>query len=298
MAPRTPPPWDPPGVGAPRGSPPRQSGRKPRLSSALPTASLGTAVQGRRAASRRPAPGHHCKVQAVPGGAQRAITRLHTPSSPSPGGLPGTDKPRLGGERRACRVGITPRQEYPRGCGGCRGYSSPQGPQPRGGTLPQALFAKPSLMGQEGTEKGTHCCGRALPAPPCPWTAPPASAGAEDRFPACPSMLQSPLPSKQPYLHLVFQVLGSGHQGLDLAEREGGKSLQSHANGDTPLSHGWHSPPRGAAPVVSPRVPLRREEGRAIRSAAGAGCVPCPHSTRHGHNSPARRSSSSPRLCW
>lgn len=195
MAPRTPPPWDPPGVEAPRGSPPRQSGRKPRLSSALPTASLGTAVQGRRAASRRPAPGHHCKVQAVPGGAQRAITRLHTPSSPSPGGLPGTDKPRLGGERRACGVGITPRQEYPRGCcGGCRGYSSPQGPQPRGGTLPQALFAKPSLMGQEGTEKGTHCCGRALPAPPCPWTAPPASAGAEDRFPACPSMLQSPPP--------------------------------------------------------------------------------------------------------
>lgn len=105
-------------------------------------------------------------------------------------------------------------------------------------------------------------------------------------------------PNKQPYLHLVFQVLGSGHQGLDLAEREGGKFLQSCANGDMPLSHGWHSPLRGAAPVASPRAPLQREEGHAIRSIAGTGCIPCPRSTHHGHNSPARRSSSSPRLCW
>lgn len=72
--------------------------------------------------------------------------------------------------------------------------------------------------------------------------------------------LSSPsmLPPHSSYLDLILQVLGSGHQGLDLVgrERERTRSLWSQASGDSRVSQGWHSPLHGAAPAAAPPAPL------------------------------------------
>lgn len=218
------------------------------------------------------------------------------------------------------RVGSRARMTPRRGRGGSAGSGLPTGrniptavaavgifpaagPQPRGGTLPQAPCTKPPPKGREGTEMGTHCSGRAPPAPPCPWTAPPASARGEERFPACkrpPRMLQSSPPSHPPKQPVPSSDL-SGTQLGPSGSGSGGEREESPFKA-TPRGTG-HCPTAGThLRVEQLPPPPRRLRCGGKRDAPSdqprARDPSLPRSTRHGHNSPARRSSRSPRLCW
>lgn len=281
---------------------PKRSGRKPRPSSTPPTAAL-------------------CVISQCQGDEQHPAGRLP--------GITAEHRLCRGGHRghslscthhHPARVGSRARMTPRRGRGGSAGSGLPTGrniptavaavgifpaagPQPRGGTLPQAPCTKPPPKGREGTEMGTHCSGRAPPAPPCPWTAPPASARGEERFPACkrpPRMLQSSPPSHPPKQPVPSSDL-SGTQLGPSGSGSGGEREESPFKA-TPRGTG-HCPTAGTHLCVEqlPPPPRRLRCGGkrdAPSDQPRARDPSLPRSTRHGHNSPARRSSRSPRLCW
>lgn len=175
--------------------------------------------------------------------------------------------------RRVCGIRVTHGQDYP-----CRGT---QFPRPSDG----------DKVGQGwGLTAPDRLCQRLLAHGLCL----PHLSGEEDHFPACkPHLACSRAPSKQPYLDLIFQVLGSGHQGLDLAEREG--SVPKAVPRDT------HTAAPGLALTSAWSSSLRLPTGSAAEGTGDQHRVQdlsLPRRTHHGPNPPARRSSSSPRLCW
>lgn len=121
---------------------------------------------------------------------------------------------------------------------------------------------------------GTHCSGQALPAPPCPWIVPPASARGKECFqPVTPqSRLRSPPQAAVPSSDLSGTQLGPSGSG------SGGKRSPFRA---TPMGTcccptvGTHL---GVEQLPSPprRLRCRGKEGCTARSATGTGSVPAP----------------------
>lgn len=165
---------------------------------------------------------------------------------------------------KGCGVGISRGQEYPH-----VGVFPTTGPQPP--------------MGWGWTLTAPHgLCQRLLAHGLCLPHLPEERRGFQ---PATPPA-RSRAPPEQQYLHLLLQVLGSRHQGLDLAQEEREVSARVSSQppqGDTGPCLGCSSPLRAAAPGASPQAPLQREEGCGISSAPGTGPAPAAPTTATTH---------------